>query len=120
MNFTTEIKEDQILLKENDETLCWLKETLSQGSVLVELGGKLRGDTAYVFLDELNALASVKMDITLDLSQVTYLSNAHIQAFLVVQRSLDQKEKELVLKSLSPQAKAALDSVGASVLFDVR
>ena len=35
MNFTTEIKEDQILLKENDETLCWLKETLSQGSVLV-------------------------------------------------------------------------------------
>ena len=43
MNFTTEIKEDQILLKENDETLCWLKENLSQGSVLVELGGKLRG-----------------------------------------------------------------------------
>ena len=93
MSFTTEMKEDQMILTENGETLCWLKETLSQGHALVELGGKLRGDTAYVFLDELNALASVKMDITLDLNQVEYLSNAHIQAMRVVQRSEDRRER---------------------------
>ena len=46
MSFTTEMKEDQMILTENGETLCWLKETLSQGHALVELGGKLRGDTA--------------------------------------------------------------------------
>lgn len=120
MSFTTEMKEDQMILTENGETLCWLKETLSQGHALVELGGKLRGDTAYVFLDELNALASVKMDITLDLNHVEYLSNAHIQAMRVVQRSEDQKGKELVLKNLSAAAKSALDSVGASALFDIR
>lgn len=43
MSFTTEMKEDQMILTENGETLCWLKETLSQGHALVELGGKLRG-----------------------------------------------------------------------------
>lgn len=120
MSFTTEMNEDQIILKEDGETLCWMMETLSQGNALVELGGKLRGDTAYVFLDELKALSSVKMDITLDMAQVTYLSNAHIQAFLTVQRSVDQKEKTLVLKNLSSQAQAALDSVGAAALFDIR
>ena len=120
MRFTAERKEEQIARKEDGETLCWLKESLTQGSALVELGGKLRGDTAYVFLDELKALASVKLDITLDMAQVTYLSNAHIQAFLAVQRSVDQKEKTLVLKNLSPQAQAALDSVGAAALFDIR
>lgn len=38
----------------------------------------------------------------------------------VVQRSEDQKGKELVLKNLSAAAKSALDSVGASALFDIR
>lgn len=120
MSFTTEMKEDQIILKENGETLCWLKETLSQDCVLVELGGKLRSDTAFVFLDELNALASVKMNIVLDMEKVTYLSNAHIQAMLVVQRSVDQKGKEMVLQNLSEQARSALDSVCAATLFDIR
>lgn len=120
MSITTEMKEDQVILKENGETLCWMKENLSQDMALVELGGRLRGDTAYVFLDELNALASVKMNITLDMEQVTYLSNAHIQAFLAVQRSVDQKGKELVLKKLSTQARSALDTVGAAALFDIR
>ena len=120
MSFTTEMKEDQIILKENGETLCWMKETLSEDSVLVELGGKLRNDTAFVLLDELNALVSVKMDIVLNLEKVTYLSNAHIRAMLVVQRSVDQKGKEMVLQMLSEQARAALDSVGAAALFDIR
>ena len=120
MSFTTEMKEDQIILKENGETLCWLKETLSQDSVLVELGGKLRSDTAFVLLGELNALASVKMNIVLNMEKVTYLSNAHIQAMLVVQRSVDQKGKEMVLQKLSEQARSALDSVSAAALFDIR
>lgn len=120
MSFRMEMKEDQIILKEDEKTLCWLKESLSQDSVLVEMGGKLRGDTAYVFLDELNALASAKMNIVVDMDKVTYLSNAHIQAMLVVQRSVDQKEREMVLKNLSEQAKSALDAVSAAALFDIR
>ena len=120
MSFTTEMKEDQIILKEDGNALCWIKENLAPAGAIAELGGKLRADTAYVFQDELNALASVKMDITLDLSQVEYLSNAHIQAFLAVQRSVDQKGKELILKNLSAQAKAALDAVGVAALFDIR
>ena len=120
MSCTTEMKGDQIILKENGETLCWLKETLSRDSVLVELGGKLRSDTAFVLLDELNALASVKMNIVLNMEKVTYLSNAHIQAMLVVQRSVDQKGKEMVLQKLSEQARSALDSVSAAALFDIR
>ncbi len=120
MSITTEMKEDQIILKENGETLCWLKETLSEDNVLVELGGKLRSDTAFVLLDELNALASVKMNIVLNMEKVTYLSNAHIQAMLIVQRSVDQKGKEMVLQKLSEQARSALDSVSATALFDIR
>ena len=120
MSFTMEMEEDRLILKEDSEILCWLKETVNQGCVLVELGGKLRGDTAYVFLDELNALVSVGMDLELDFEKTEYLSNAHIQAMRVVQRSVDKKGKSLVLKNLSTQAKFALDAVGAAVLFDIR
>lgn len=120
MSFTVEMKEDQLLLKENGETLCWLRETVAEDHVFVEMGGKLRGDTAYVFLDELNALVSVGMSLELDLEKTEYLSNAHIQAMRVVQRSVDKKGKTLVLKNLSPQASAALDAVGAAALFDIR
>lgn len=120
MGFTQKMQENQITLFENEEKLCWIREDISEKTATLFLGGKLRGDTAYVFLDEAKALVSVGMSLVLDLSETKYLSNAHLKAMLDIQRSVDKGAQQLVLRNLSPEASAAFDAVGAGSLFDIR
>lgn len=120
MGFTIQMEENKILLQEEGKTLCWLSESISDKCAAVSLGGKLRADTAYVFLDEVNALCSVGLSITLDLGEVTYLSNAYLQAMQVIQRTVDAKKQTLTLRNLSAQARAAVDAVGAGFLFNIQ
>ena len=120
MGFTLDMDENQLTVSENGELLCWIREDISEKTATLFLGGKLRGDTAYVFLDEAKALVSVGMGIILDLSETKYLSNAHLKAMLDIQRSVDKGAQQLVLQNLSPEARAAFDAVGAGTLFDIR
>ena len=68
----------------------------------------------------MNALCSVGLSITLDLGEVTYLSNAYLQAMQVIQRTVDAKKQTLTLRNLSAQARAAVDAVGAGFLFNIQ
>lgn len=120
MAFTINMEENKILLQENGETVCWLSESIAEQTATVSLGGRLRADTAYVFLDEVNALCSVGLALVLDMHEVRYLSNAYLQAMRVVQRSVDAKHQSMVLQNLSPEAREAIDSIGAGFLFDIR
>ena len=117
---TITMEENQSLVSENGETLCGIRESISDKTATLSLVGKHRADTAYVFLDEAKALVSVGMSIVLDLSEVQYISNAHLKAMREIQRSVDKRNQQLVLQNLSAEARAALDAVGAAPLFDIR
>lgn len=120
MAFTIDMEENRIVVKENDETICWLNEAIEGSTAAISLGGRLRADTAYVFLDEVNALSSVGLSLVLDMHEVRYLSNAYLQAMRVIQRSADARHQALVLRNLSAEAKEAMDAVGAGFLFDIQ
>lgn len=118
--FTIEMEESRLALNEDGKTVCWLSESIADNTAMVCLGGRLRADTVHVFLDEVNALVSVGMSLMIDMHEVSYLSNAYLNAMLTVQRSADARKQTMVLCSLSPEARSALDSAHAACLFDIR
>lgn len=55
----------------------------------VQLAGAVNNDSAWEVYDELCALASVGMNITLDVSEVSYLSRTMVDRLISLQRKLE-------------------------------
>lgn len=106
---------------DGEELLCWFDEQLSDNTVVFRLGGKLRGDTAYAFQDEMRALLSVGMSIAVDLGEVSYLAPSYMQAILNGKRiSGDIPNTEVYIQNLSEAARKAMAGAGALKMLTVR
>ena len=73
MSFITEIKEDQILLKENDETLCWLK-VLTDIKTLSPVAGVTR-----LSISEFTGMAQIAVVLTIFANHARIVSSGLVQ-----------------------------------------
>lgn len=119
MSYQIDMTEDKITISDGDKVVCWIQESIADSKANLSLGGQLVSDTAYVLWDELNALISVGCALSLDLHEVSYISNSHLKAIRQAQRSADQKKLRLILQKPSAAVYKALDDAGARMLFDI-
>lgn len=106
---------------DGEQLICWYDEQLSDQTVVFRLGGKLRGDTASAFQDEIRALLSVGMSIAIDLGEVTYLAPSYMQAMLNGQRmAADNPNTKIYVQNLSENARKAMTEIGALKMLAVR
>jgi len=109
---------DTIRLYENDQEILSIQESVEGGKVLVALKGELRSSTVHDLQDELVALTTVGMELAVDLSGVTYLSNAAQHAFLLVQQRIDAMGKSgLTLVKLPAPILREFEKTGLSELL---
>jgi anti-anti-sigma factor len=88
-----EITDDSIALFSGDNKILWIKESMENNEVQIQLGGQLISESAHEILDELMALVSVGVEIVVDFSDVQYISAACMKVFLEVQIKIDQVGK---------------------------
>lgn len=118
MKLIREIEDDTITYFSGQKKILWIKEILNESSVDVFIGGELLSETTHEFQDEIMALASVGMDINIDLSDVTYIAASYMQALLKIQVSIDQNGKgNMKLKNLPPPIQNNFDKTGITELL---
>ena len=93
MSLTRTYDEDSWSLVENGKTILTVQEIEKDGEIRIGLTGSLRSDTKPFFQDELIALATVGMNMTLDCQGLQYISNSCMNALLSVQQRIDSMQK---------------------------
>ena len=115
------VEQDTLRLMDGDTELMAMEESADGNTVSVSLRGNLRSETALDFQDELCALATLGMDVTLDFEQVQYLSVACQRALETVQQKMDTMKKgSLVLTRLSQALLSALEETGMTELLQIK
>ena len=101
----------------NTQVLSILEEEREDG-VLLTLRGELRSDVAHELLDELTALATVGVQVTLDFAEVTFITATILDVLLTVQQTMDAMGKgSLVLRKLKPDIYHQFEKTGTSELL---
>lgn len=85
--------EDSWSLTENGKTILTVQETEKDGGIRIGLTGSLRSDAEPFFQDELVALATVGMNMTIDCQGLDYIANSCMNALLSVQQKIDSMQK---------------------------
>lgn len=90
-------------------------------NVILFLSGTLDETTAFMAEKELNDTVSGEAEnITLDLSNVIYISSIGIRSLIVAHKKAIKYGKKLVIDNLSPKAREILSTVGILQLFSVK
>lgn len=112
------VTDDTIQLVEGADYIASIAASLEDGEVLLKLAGSFRSDTEHELLDEMMALTTLGLHLTLDLSDVTYISAACLQVLLTIQQKMDDQEQgTLLLTNLSNTVAEALEKTGLSELL---
>ena len=103
------------------EEVLLLEEAADQGTaVRLTPRGRLTNALTLAFRDELNALATMNVDIILDMSDLSYIGHMCVEALVDVQRKMDQYNKgSLTLTNVSSGILETFKSLGVSDLLEI-
>lgn len=110
--------DDVMILSEDGKQLLEMKEVLDGNRVQISLNGSLPSSLVHDLQDELIALSTVGKDLFVDLSGVTYISNACRQALLYVQQQMDSMGTgSLTLQKLPDEIYREFEKIGLTELL---
>lgn len=112
-NNVLEIYEDEALVMS-------LSETIKDGGMSVHISGAIKSTVAHELEDELMAAVSFCRAISVNMSQVTFISGNALRSLLTVQRVADESNISLVIESPSDEVLAVFDESGFSDLLEIR
>ncbi len=123
MSYSSFVDENNIIHFQNDgKDFLLLSESLDEksGTVIVSLSGELRADAVHGFRDELLALASVKIAITLNLAELTYICNSGMGALVDIEQDVERTGKgSLILTAVSKPVMDSLKQTSLDQLLDI-
>lgn len=82
-----------MLFYDADIPVLTVEECNTDQGILLRCAGELRSDAAHPLQDEIEAYATVSVNVILDLQQVTFLSFSVIYALLSCQNRIDSLQK---------------------------
>lgn len=90
------------------------------GDILnVKLSGRLDAVTAPQFDKAMiESLDSVKK-VTIDLQELEYVASAGLRSLMMVQKKIDQKDGEMVIRNVQPQVMEVLDMTGFDEILTI-
>lgn len=107
---------------ENGEEFFSVAETVNVQNNRIELllSGSFRSEVVSSVQDELLALASLNIDILIDMHNLSYISNAAQEALLLTQQHMDKTRKgSFVLVNLPEKIYEDFDRIGLTQLLDI-
>lgn len=120
MSIVYTIDEQTIRLSDMSGDLLTIREEPGEAGVLVFLAGTLRNDVIFYLQDELESLLSLGLSITVDFSEVRYVSAAAQQVFLSAQHRIERtgKGKQRFIH-MPEDVYLAFERTGASELLNI-
>lgn len=112
------IEEESIIFEEESAIVLSIEEKSTEQGILLMMSGQLRSELAHDIQDELVALATVGVNIIVDLEKVTYISPTTQHVFLRTQQKIDAMGKgSLLLRKLSNEIYREFENTGVSELL---
>lgn len=109
------IEGDAVVLYDGAQKVLTLDARETDEGILMELHGELRSETEHEVQDALVALITVDCRVIVDFKQVTYLSQAVVNAMLLAQQKTETMKKgHLLLRNLNDEIYDVLASTGAA------
>lgn len=109
---------DTLYLMDGTEEVLSITETVENSQVLIKLRGTLRSDAEHELLDEMVMLTTLGMNLTVDVSEVRYISAACQQVLLTIQQKMDELGRgSLLLTKLPPEIMKEFEKTGLSELL---
>ncbi len=107
-----------IVFYDGSTQILSIREEEIENGVLITLQGELRSDTGHELLDELTALATAGVNITLDFEGVTYITSTILDVLLKAQHTIDKISKgNLLLRKLKPDIYSEFEKTGTHESF---
>lgn len=90
------------------------------GKTLVVLKGRIDTTNAEKFQQDITPLMEGEQsDIEIDCSEMTYTSSQGLRIFLLLQKSVNARGGQLVLRNMNPQVKEVFDITGFSNIITI-
>ena len=105
---------------EDDTLVMTLSERIKDGEMSVHISGAIKSTVAHELEDELMAAVSFCRAISVNMSQVTFISGNALRSLLTVQRVADESDIALVIEYPSDEVMAVFDESGFSDLLELR
>lgn len=120
MALIRKIEDDTVQLWDGSTQILAIREAVEGNQVLVVLQGMLRSDTVHDLNDELMALTTLGMDLTVDMAEVKSICAASQHVLLRVQQKMDDLGKgSLQLQKLPAAILEEFEKTGLSELLDI-
>lgn len=114
------MNKNDLEIYEDDTLVMTLSETIKDGEMSVHISGAIKSTVAHELEDELMAAVSFCRLISVNMSQVTFISGNALRSLLTVQRIADESDISLVIESPSEEVTAVFDESGFSDLLELR
>ena len=115
------IEGDSIVFYDGDTAVLTVCEKEDDNLITLEMKGELRSDAAHEVQDELVALATVGINIIVDLSSVTYIAPTAQHIFLRTQQKIDSIGKgSLLLTGPAENVYREFEKSGLSELLMIK
>lgn len=106
-----------ILVNEAGEEIVRIRESVEEGSALIQPTGQLSSEVAHDVEDEFVAMALTCSNVVIDMEQVSYISNAVIRTILDLQHMIDARQGMLILRNLSAEVYQTFEDMGIEDVF---
>lgn len=91
-----------------------------EGKTLVALKGRIDTTNAEQFQQDVNPLMEAdQLDIDIDCSGLDYTSSQGLRTFLMLQKSVNARGGQLVLRNMNPMVKEVFDITGFSNIITI-
>ena len=120
MDYIRQMNEDALVIsEENGDVILSIREkALEDNGMLFELTGELKNEIAYEFEDELDAVLTVRHNIRIDLSGVTFIASAGLHTLLRAQQFVDgTSDGSLIISGISGEVAEIFENNGFTELF---
>lgn len=115
---TRKLEDCAIVFYNGAEQILKITEEETEYGILMAISGELRSETAHELLDELTALATVGVQVVVDMAEVTFITSTILDVFLTVQQTMDTMGKgALVLRKMPPQIYHQFEQTGTAELL---
>lgn len=92
-----------------------------EGKILLKISGRIDTVTAPDFQKEMELLLKYenKPDMEIDCSDLEYTSSQGLRTFLMIQKNVNSKEGNMVLKNMQSKVKEVFDITGFSNIIKI-
>ena len=120
MGISRKIEGDRLILENAENGECIrIREEIADGQARIEPEGRLTQEMVHDLEDELTSMVLMCRLVTIDMTEVRYISNAVIHMILKIQHMMDDQDKTLKISGVGDEIWSRFQDMGLEDVFDI-